>query len=141
MQPIIKKATNKEDILKCKEVILCLRPHLDSDIMADIILEMFSEGYQLAYIEEENKAVAFIGYRYMQFLYNGKHIYIDDLSTLPSARGKGYGSLLISYVEQEAIKKGYKLITLDSGFQRMDAHRLYLNKRFKIDSFHFSKSL
>lgn len=139
----IKKASSLEDIQKCKEVILCLRPHLESENLETLLLEMFGEGYELAFIEENEKAIAMIGYRYLRFLYNGKHIYIDDLSTLPEARGKGCGAALLEFVAAEAKAKGYKVVTLDSGVtaQRVDAHRLYFNQGFYISSLHFSKNI
>ena len=137
----IKFAINEEDILKCWEVLFELRPHLNKEKFVDTLKEMISEGYNLAYIEESEKAVAAIGYRYLQFLYNGKHIYIDDLSTLPAFRGKGYAGKLLDYVADTAKEKGYKSITLDSGYQRFDAHRLYLSKGFTLNCHHFSKTL
>jgi GNAT superfamily N-acetyltransferase len=60
---------------------------------------------------------------------------------LPTSRGKGYAGKLLDFVEAEARAKGYKVVTLDSGHQRFDAHRLYLNKGFKIVAHHFSKTL
>src|SRR6478735_10516537 len=126
---MIKYATTEEDILKCWDVLFVLRPHLIKETFVSTVQEMMTEGYQLAYIEENGKAVAAIGFRYVQFLYNGKHFYIDDLSTLPESRGKGYGGMLLDYVADLAREKGFKAITLDSGHARHDAHRLYLNKR------------
>ena len=76
----------EDDILKCFEVIFELRPHLEQKYFLATIQEMISEGYQFDFIEEEGKAVSVIGYRYLQYLYNGKHIYIDDLSTLQIGR-------------------------------------------------------
>ncbi len=137
----IKIATNKEDILKCWSVIKELRPHLEEETFVPMITEMIGEGYVLAFIEEDNKAVAAIGFRYLQFLFMGKHIYIDDLSTLPSQRGKGLGSRLLDFVEEKARAEGYKAVTLDSGYQRNDAHKLYLNKGFILGSHHFVKKL
>jgi GNAT superfamily N-acetyltransferase len=102
---------------------------------------MFTEGYQLAFVKEGEKAVSAVGFRYLQFLYNGKHFYIDDLSTLPEARGKGYAGKLIDYVVELARQKGYDYVTLDSGYHRVNAHRLYLNKGFTLASHHFSKKL
>ena len=65
----------------------------------------------------------------------------NDLSTLPEARGKGYGGMLLDYVAELARAAGYDVITLDSGHQRHTAHRLYLNKGFSISSHHFTKKL
>jgi len=137
----IQLAKDEKDILKCKDVIKELRTHIDTENYVELIRKMIDEGYQLAFIEENGKAVSAIGFRYLQFLHNGKHFYIDDLSTLPAFRGKGYAGKLLDYVAQLAEEKGFDVITLDSGYQRHDAHRLYLNKGFIITSYHFSKKL
>jgi GNAT superfamily N-acetyltransferase len=137
----IKAATSEEDILKCWDVMFALRPHLIKEEFVGMVEEMMTEGYQLVYIEENGKAAAAIGFRYLQYLFNGKHFYIDDLSTLPESRGKGYGGKLLDYVIDLAKAKGFKCITLDSGYTRAAAHRLYLNKGFLLASHHFSKSL
>lgn len=138
---VIQSCTTEKDILNCREVLHALRPHLIAEDFLPMVQEMMTEGYQLASIEENGKVVAAIGFRYMQYLYNGKHLYIDDLSTLPETRGKGYGGMLLDYVAGIAKEKGYKVITLDSGYLRTDAHRLYLNKKFTLVAHHFSKNI
>ena len=138
----IQTAVTDIDILKCWKAVKELRSHLKEENFLTLIRNMITEGYQLAFIEGENGyAVSVIGFRYLQFTFNGKHFYIDDLSTLPEARGKGYGSKLIEYVCELARQKGYAYVTLDSGHQRFAAHRLYLNKGFTIASHHFSKKM
>ncbi len=137
----IKLAATAADIQKCFDVLLALRPHLVQETFVSTIQEMLTEGYTLAFIEEEGKAVAAVGFRYLQFLYNGKHMYIDDLSTLPAYRGNGYAGKLLDFVVSTAKEKGYKAVTLDSGYQRFDAHRLYLNKGFTLNCHHFSKTV
>jgi GNAT superfamily N-acetyltransferase len=135
----IQIAKTEQDILKCWDVIKILRPHLKEDSFMPMVFEMINEGYILAFIEEDGTAVSAIGYRYLQYLYIGKHYYIDDLSTLGSARGKGYAGMLVDYVIAEAKSKGYTAVTLDSGYTRHNAHRLYLNKGFILASHHFEK--
>ncbi|HRI21979.1 MAG TPA: GNAT family N-acetyltransferase [Panacibacter sp.] len=137
----IQIAKTEEDILKCWDVMHALRPHLIKGDFVSTVKEMITEGYQLCFIEDNGKAAAVVGFRYLQYLYNGKHFYIDDLSTLPESRGKGYGGLLVDYVVDLAEKKGFKCVTLDSGYTRLDAHRLYLNKGFVLAAHHFSKTL
>jgi GNAT superfamily N-acetyltransferase len=137
----IKIAETETDILKCWDVLLALRPHLKQETFVEIIQGMMSEGYTLAFIESEDRAVAAVGFRYLQFLVIGKHFYIDDLSTLPEYRGNGYGGKLLDFVVEKANFNGFKYVTLDSGYQRIDAHRLYLNKGFTLSSHHFSKTL
>jgi GNAT superfamily N-acetyltransferase len=137
----IKNAVTEIDILKCWDVVKALRPHLDKNKFVPTVKEMMNEGYTLAFIEEDGIAVAAIGFRYLQLLYNGRQYYIDDISTLPGYRGRGYAGKLLDFVEEKAKEKNFDVITLDSGYQRFDAHRLYLNKGFTINAHHFSKTI
>jgi GNAT superfamily N-acetyltransferase len=137
----IQYAETDTDILRCWKAMQALRPHLVETEFVQLIKNMQAEGYRLAFIAEDGDALAVIGYRYLQFTFNGRHFYIDDLSTLPEARGKGYGGALLDHVEALARENGFGCITLDSGYQRNDAHRLYLNKGFVLASHHFSKKL
>jgi GNAT superfamily N-acetyltransferase len=139
MEITIAKTPEQAD--KAWEAISLLRPHLQKEQFKLLMQEMFAGGYQLAYIEEDNKAVSVIGYRHLQFLFNGRHIYIDDLSTLEAYRGKGYAGKLVDFVVQLAREKQYEVVTLDSGYHRHDAHRLYMNKGFVIQGYHFSKKI
>jgi len=135
-------AKTEADVRKCWSVFQSLRPNIDEELYLKRMLEMFTEGYTMAYVENEShQPVSAIGFRYLQMLHNGKQIYIDDLTTLPSERGKGYASKLLDYVIDLAKQKGYDCVTLDSGPHRHDAHRLYLNKGFIIASHHFIKTL
>ena len=133
----IQQATTKEDFLKCWEVVHELRPQLDEERYLTLMLYMLDEGYKMIFIEESGKAVSFCGYRPMTMLYSGRSIYIDDLCTLPEARGKGHAGVLLNYVVKEAKKEEMQSVHLDSGHWRHDAHRLYLNQGFKIIAHHF----
>jgi GNAT superfamily N-acetyltransferase len=141
MDKNVKIATTLDDVIKCSKVVLTLRPHLSHEEYVAKASEMIHEGYNLAYIEENGEVVAAIGFRYLQFLFCGKHFYIDDLVTLPAHRGKGHGGILLDFVADIARKEGFDVVTLDSGHHRTDAHRLYLNKGFTISAHHFTKKL
>jgi GNAT superfamily N-acetyltransferase len=95
----------------------------------------------LIYIEENNEAISACGFRYLTSLFDERYIYIDDLSTLSEARGKGHAGKLFDFVVEKAKNEGLKAVHLDSGHQRYDAHRLYLNKKMKIVYHHFRLEL
>jgi len=137
----IKQAKEKEDFLKCWEVVHELRPHLDQDRYLTLMLYMIDEGYKLIYIEENGKGVSFCGYRITTMLYRGRSIYIDDLCTLKEASRKGHAKALLNHVLNQARDEELESIHLDSGHHRFDAHRLYLNFGFKITSHHFEMDL
>lgn len=137
----IKYCTSDEEIICAFPAMQALRPSLDPLTFVSLIKEMQSEGYQLVRLQVEDKVVAVMGFRYLQFLTHGKHFYIDDLSTLPEERGKGYGKELLRWIYKLAKDKAYGVITLDSGHHRYDAHRLYLKEGFQIRSHHFVKEI
>lgn len=137
----IKYAITDEEINFCWEVVRALRPHLEQRNYLSLVRSMMQEGYQMIYIGIDSQAVAFAGFRSMQMLYSGKIIYIDDLSTLPEHRGKGYAGLLLDFIHKLAADTGKKAVHLDSGYQRNEAHRLYLNNGYKLASHHFVKEL
>ena len=134
------KAGSESDLLKCSDVIHELRPHITKENIVSILTGFMIRGYHLIYIEENGKAVCASGYRFTEHLHWGKAIYIDDLSTLPEARGKGYASRLLQYIFEEARKHLCDQVHLDSGCgaNRYHAHRLYLKTGFNITSHHFA---
>ena len=145
MTPVI--AQSDEDIRRCLPAMLALRPHLTPEqAFEQIRYQQANEGFVLAFIpadEPSAPAPAVTGYRTLNFLYSGKTLYIDDLSTLPGARGKGYASALVDFIIEQARQTGCQCVSLDSGQNpaRYDAHRLYLNKGFNITSHHFKLDL
>lgn len=139
----IQTANSDESIGKCFLVMKTLRPHLEENSFIPLIKDMATRGYNLIFIEENGQAIAASGYRFAEHLHWGKAIYIDDLSSLPEARGKGYASALLDHIAGIALNNGCNQVHLDSGCNpaRYDAHRLYLNHGFNITSFHFAKEV
>lgn len=139
----IQIANSDSSIESCFSALKALRPHLEKDTFLNIIKGMKNRGYHLIYIAENGIAQAVLGYRFTEHLMWGKAIYIDDLSTLPEGRGKGYASALLRFVDDVAKSEGCNQIHLDSGSNpgRYDAHRLYLNEGYNITSFHFAKDV
>jgi len=139
----IKKAKSEADMLKCYDVLHALRPHLAAEKIVTILTSFMERGYHLIFMEENGKAVCASGYRFTEHLLWGKAIYIDDLSTLPTARGKGYANALLQHIFEVARQNNCNEVHLDSGCgaNRFDAHRLYLNAGFNITSHHFAYKL
>ena len=103
------------------------------------------EGYRLVAVFEEGheQAVAVAGFRTGHNLAWGYHLYVDDLSTLPDARGRGHAGRLMRWLLEEATRLGCQHLHLDSGVgsARSDAHRLYMNHGLSISSHHFARRL
>ncbi len=99
------------------------------------------QGYRLVGVfhGEDVDAVSVAGFRHSTSLSWGRHIYVDDLSTIKSDRGKGFAGQLLAWIHNEAVRLGCGQIHLDSGVgpDRRSAHRLYLNQGYEISAHHF----
>lgn len=121
-----------------------LRPHLASRsaFIEQVDTVQRPAGYRLVGASplDDGDAVAVAGFRVTTSLSWGRHVYIDDLSTLPSARRHGFAGQLLGWVHREAERLGCDQVHLDSGVgpDRRSAHRLYLNAGYLISAHHFA---
>ncbi len=103
------------------------------------------EGYRLvgAFDREEPDAAAVAGFRTGNNLAWGRFLYVDDLATRPEFRRRGLGTALLVWLAREAARLGCEQLHLDSGvgFDRADAHRLYMNSGLVISAHHFARKL
>ncbi len=116
-----------------------LRPHLNVETFQTELKNQMEEGYELLYIEENEAVIALIGFRTLNLFFSGKTLYIDDLITSEDHQGKGFAGKLMNWIIDFAKKNGYDHLSLDSGFTRKKAHRLYLKLGLEIESLHFGR--
>lgn len=139
--PVPRQAESDEEISRCYAVMSELRPQLERHAFVNLVRHMQVEGYRLAYLEADGAVVAVAGYRIYTNLFMGKTLYVDDLVTSASARSKGYGEAMLSWLRTLAGENDCMYLHLDSGTQRHRAHRFYLAQGLDIASFHFSEKL
>jgi len=138
----IQLVTASEQIARCFPVMHQLRPDLDeTSFVVRVLEQQKSQNYHLIVALSEGRPVAVAGYRYMDNLHLGFHLYVDDLVTDEKERGKGYGQALMRWLEEEARKEGCSSLHLDSGTHRHPAHRLYIRAGMDIVYYHFRKIL
>jgi len=139
-QPKITVAT-LEDLDKIIPTMIELRPHRSIDELRNMMIAQVNDGFQLVFVGDEQLAYAVAGFRTLDFLFSGKTLYVDDLVTHSQHRKKGYAGMLMKWMIQYAKDNGYDHFSLDSGHQRKDAHRLYLNHGLDITAHHFGKDV
>jgi GNAT superfamily N-acetyltransferase len=139
----IRVAESEADVRRCFPVMHQLRPHVDEARYIELVLRMMqTDGFRIAFVEDNAAVTAVAGYRFMEMLYsNGRVLYVDDLVTDQALRSRGYGQLLLDWLMGHARTNGCVALTLDSGVQRYDAHRFYFSQRMHISSYHFSITL
>ena len=145
MQPqqtvTIAVASGDEQILATRDVMLQLRPGLPPQNYLPTVRRMLADGYRLVALQEKNVVRAVAGYRYMEMLYCGKIMYVDDLNTDESHRSRGFGKALLDWLKAEAKANGCAELHLDSGVQRERTHRFYFREGLSINSYHFRATL
>jgi GNAT superfamily N-acetyltransferase len=126
--------------------LLELRPrHGTAAAVAAAAAAQRPDGYRLlgAFQEDAVEAVAVAGFRVQTMLVEGRVLYVDDLSTLPAARGRGAATALLQELDRIGRAEECTALHLDSGVvpERQAAHRRYFGHGMRIASFHFSKPL
>ncbi|HEU4653943.1 MAG TPA: GNAT family N-acetyltransferase [Steroidobacteraceae bacterium] len=141
-QTMVQRLESDADILAGSEVMRQLRPHIKADQYLAIVRRMMnSDGYRQAAVQVDGMVRAVAGYRFMEMLYCGKILYVDDLITDEQTRSRGHGKLLIEWLENEARTNGCDELHLDSGVQREHAHRFYFREGLTINAYHFRKKV
>src|SRR4029450_5470876 len=139
---IVLKASTDEEILATREVMRQLRPNVPfDDYVATVRRMMQTDGYQLAALYDEGQVRAVAGYRFMEMLYCGKIMYVDDLNTDERFRSRGYGKVLMKGLKTEAKARNCGQLHLDSGVQRENTHRFYFREGLTINCYHFRATL
>lgn len=133
----IRIAKTNSDIAACYPVMRELRPHIAESEFLSRVRAQEKTGYLLAFVQETAGPVAVAAFRIGENLAWGRFLYVDDLVTRPADRLKGYGSALLSWLRDYAEKQGCLQLHLDSGIQRIEAHRFYEREGMERAGFHF----
>ncbi len=138
LSPLVRTLTTDEEILAARRVMRQLRPQIaEAAYLATVRRMMQTEGYLQAAVFEGDIVVAVAGYRFMEMLYAGKTLYVDDLNTDETRRSRGHGKMLMDWLKREAKQRGCVQLQLDSGVQREQTHRFYFREGLTINSYHF----
>lgn len=133
--------SSPDEVARCFRVFTHLRPHVTRERFLEQVPIQAREGYHIAVIEDGNEVVAAAGYRVLHFLAWGKVLYVDDLITDPARQRQGLGGALMDWLIDRARTLECQQLHLDTGFQRLDAHRLYLNKGLHLHCHHMAIQL
>lgn len=134
-------AETDDEVAGCHPVMSQLRPHIAADLFVARVRMQQQNGYLLAFLEDHGAVRAVAGFRFIENLYAGRVLYVDDLVTDQQDRSQGHGKALFEWLVARARTAGCQSLELDSGVQRFDAHRFYLVQRMLITAHHFRLTL
>lgn len=120
-----------------------LRPQLrDVAEFVERVRRQRAAGYRLAgSFADDGSVAAVAGFWCGENLALGRHLYVDDLVTVPAGRRQGHASALLRWLDDEAKREGCAYVHLDSATHRHDAHRRYLSSGYVIQAFHFVREV
>ncbi len=137
----IKQMESAAEIASTFAVMNQLRPALVEETYVERIQAMQRAGYRLAAVVVDGEVQAVAGYRFMEMLYAGMLLYVDDLITSANQRSSGHGKALLEWLKAEAKAQGCNELHLDSGVQREQAHKFYFREGLTINAYHFRIAL
>ena len=138
----IKAVVTEADLHDVFPVLQQLRTKLSRGEAISLFQKMKEENYKLFSLrDEDEEVVSLAGVAICTNFYNEKHVFVYDLVTAEAHRSKGYGKVLLSYVEKWGKEEGRSSIVLTSAFPRTDAHRFYEREGFDKVSYSFYKEL
>ena len=139
---VVRTLSSDEEILAARGVMRQLRPQIPEAAYLETVRRMMhTDGYLQAAVFDGTAVVAVAGYRFMEMLYAGKTLYVDDLNTDETLRSRGHGKLLMDWLKREAKARGCVQLQLDSGVQREQTHRFYFREGLTINCYHFRVDL
>lgn len=116
-----------------------LRPHLTAESFTAVYEEGYPQGLRFTAAYVEGRCVGVAGWRVLSTVVAIRKLYVDDLVTTVSDRGRGVGKALLSDLQDRARAAGCIALDLDCGVQRSDSHRFYMREGLVITSFHFAR--
>ncbi|SES44698.1 GNAT family N-acetyltransferase [Psychrobacillus sp. OK032] len=125
---IISELTNKKQWLEAFPIMKQLRTDLTEETYIELLQDMSKDGYRLFAMYVKDEIVSLVGLGWRINFYNKRHIFIYDLVTDVSHRSFGYGEKMLKYIHDWAKENGAEYVALESGLQRIDAHRFYEDK-------------
>ncbi|MBD7942593.1 GNAT family N-acetyltransferase [Psychrobacillus sp. Sa2BUA9] len=125
---IISELTTKDQWIEAYPIMKQLRTDMTLEAYIDLLQEMQKDGYKLYALYFQGKIASLVGFSWRTNFYSKRHIFVYDLVTDASRRSGGYGKKLLKYIQDYAKENGAEYVALESGIQRIDAHRFYEEK-------------
>lgn len=120
-----------------------LRPHLKdaTDFSTRVQRMQRTAGYRILAAMNNTDVISVAGYRLQENLIYGAFLYVDDLVTMDTVRGKHCGAKLLQALQKIAIDSGCARLVLDTGLANSRAQRFYFRQGLLSSGLHFSMPL
>lgn len=118
-----------------------LNPELKEGDYRKMLPEMIAHNYRQVGVYDQDKLIAVSGYWIGTKLYCGKYLEIDNFVVKSEYRSQRVGSLLVEWLQEEAKRRGCRVLLLDAYVENFQAHKFYYAQGFVARGFHYLKWL
>lgn len=119
-----------------------LNPSIALEIIKKRQAEMFQYPNYICFgLYIDHKLIGITCAWIMTRIYCGKQIEIDNVILDDKHQSKGYGNILLDFIENWAKENQCETIELNTYVQNSRSHKFYFLKNYNILGFHFQKKL
>jgi GNAT superfamily N-acetyltransferase len=101
----------------------------------------FGQERSIACVKDDDGALVAISIAHWQTGAENPYAVIEDLAVRKDNRQSGVGQSLVSFIEEEAKRRGCRWVFLESGITNYTAHRFFENRGYLAVSHVFGKLL
>ncbi|MFT7003880.1 MAG: GNAT superfamily N-acetyltransferase [Sulfurimonas sp.] len=130
-----------KELYMAYDVLKQLRLELTYKEFEDLIYDMRHMDYKMFGIMDKGKLITYAGVAVQTNLYYKRHLYVFDLVTDKPYRSKGYGKMMLDYLDDFARTCMCENVVLSSGFKKERAHIFYEKHGFEKKSYILLKIL
>lgn len=133
-----REVTEPEWLARAETVHRQLRPQIPGDY-SQAMRRIFADGAEMCVAVAGEEVLGVAVFRTFANTHAGRRFYVDDLVTAENVRSRGVGRLMLAHLEALARERGCSGLDLESGSQRLRAHRFYFREGMAITGFSFRK--
>lgn len=122
-------------------LVQLLEPELSAELISERSASMRTEGWLCIGVFDGAEMLGLAGYSLRTHLFSGRVMYVENVVLVPTARGKGIGEQLMTWLEQKAVTLSCRMLTLDAYARNLGARTFYQRLGYDPRGVHFVKEL
>ncbi len=126
-------------------VLMTLIGSMNTDMSQELLRDRICVGMRNATtflgIFSNEECAGVVGYWFADFVYCGRHLYVDSFVIAEKFRSVGFGKKLLDHVEHVARQAGCACVLLDAYLKNTRAHAFYQREGYEIKGYHFNKPI
>ncbi|WP_456442016.1 GNAT family N-acetyltransferase [Psychroserpens sp.] len=137
---IVKTINPLKNLIRVKELLLQLNPEKEGKYFELKLEQMHRfKNFKCFGLYENNKIIGISSGWTTVRIYCGKQLELDNVIIDEQLQSKGLGKIFIDKIEDWALQKDYKSLSLNTYVSNSRSHKFYFNQGFDILGFHFQK--